>query len=381
MAERRKVGIIYHYNEGWIGGVYYVQNLIIALSKLPDEKQPNVFAVCAGKEDFSKLQSITAYKHLYYLPSLPKYPLPVRVINRLGRQLLKRNLIDPVRNKVDCYFPVNGGVLKEGKAKNIYWIPDFQDHYFPQFFPAEELQAIQNWRMQLSAKKDALLVLSSEAALNDYQRFYPTAVTRNVVIPFAVNPEFNELPDIGALLTKYKLPDIYFISPNQFWKHKNQQLILDAVKLLKLKGVTVHVVFTGKEYDHRNPEYVNELKTFIAKENLEECISFLGFIDRKEQLQLMKNAYAVIQPSKFEGWSTVVEDAKSMDQLVLASSIPVHKEQLGEAGYYFDVDKPEELVALIEKVLSETQQKPSFNYAQAQVRFAENFYQLLTSAV
>ncbi len=39
---------------------------------------------------------------------------------------------------------------------------------------------------------------------------------------------------------------------------------------------------------------------------------FLGFIDRGEQLQLMKNSIAIVQPSLFEGWSTVVEDTKAM---------------------------------------------------------------------
>jgi glycosyltransferase involved in cell wall biosynthesis len=381
MAEKRRVGIIYQYNEGWIGGVYYVQNLITALGKLPEEKQPEVFAICADKKAFDALQNTTNYRYLSYQPSLPSYSVIKRGINKISRLLFKQNAFDHLRNKVDCFFPLNGIEFNHGSTKNIYWIPDFQDEYFPHFFPKEELVAIQNWRRQLALKRGAFLVLSSEAALSDYIRFYPAAVTKNVVIPFAVNHDFGNLPDIEELRSKYQLPQIYFISPNQFWKHKNHQLILEAAKILKAKGINAHIAFTGKEYDHRNPEYVTELKQFIVNEGLEDYISFLGFIDRGDQLQLMRNACAVIQPSRFEGWSTVVEDAKSMDQLVLASAIPVHEEQLGDAGYYFNTDNAEELVALMEKVLFAAPEKPSFNYEKAQLRFAERFYQLLTKAV
>jgi len=380
MAERRKVGIIYHYNESWIGGVYYIQNLIKALGRLPEEKQPEVFAICADPKSFELLQKSTNYHFLFYLPSLPSYSFIQRGINKISRALIKQNLFDHLRNKVECFFPINGFELKHGNAKNIYWIPDFQDQYFPQFFSKEELVAIQNWRMRLSSKKDSLLVLSSKAALNDYEHFYPEAVTRNVVIPFAVDHDFSDLPAIEGLLVKYALPSVYFMAPNQFWKHKNHHIVLLAMRLLKTKGIKAHVVFTGKEFDHRNPEYVEELKYFVVNEGLEACVSFLGFIDRKDQLQLMKNAVAIIQPSRFEGWSTVVEDAKSMDKLILASSIPVHKEQLGDAGFYFDTNKPEELVQLMEHVLNNALNRSTFNYDFEQLLFAENFRQLLDIA-
>ena len=57
---------------------------------------------------------------------------------------------------------------------------------------------------------------------------------------------------------------------------------------------------------------------------------------RAEQLLLMKYAQAVIQPSLFEGWSTVIEDAISLQVPVIASNLPVNIEQLGDRGVYFD---------------------------------------------
>jgi len=61
----------------------------------------------------------------------------------------------------------------------------------------------------------------------------------------------------------------------------------------------------------------------------------------------MRNSQAVVQPSFFEGWSTVIEDARSLQVPVVASNIPVNIEQLGDEGTFFDPNNPEDLAALI----------------------------------
>ncbi|MCK5840202.1 MAG: glycosyltransferase, partial [Bacteroidales bacterium] len=61
-----------------------------------------------------------------------------------------------------------------------------------------------------------------------------------------------------------------------------------------------------------------------------------GLIPRGDQLLLMKYAKAIVQPSLFEGWSTVIEDAKSLQVPVIASNLPVNIEQLQEKGTYFE---------------------------------------------
>jgi hypothetical protein len=56
----------------------------------------------------------------------------------------------------------------------------------------------------------------------------------------------------------------------------------------------------------------------------------------------MRRSIGMLQPSAFEGWSTVVEDAKTLGKTILASSIEVHREQLGPLHpHYLDVADPE----------------------------------------
>jgi glycosyltransferase involved in cell wall biosynthesis len=61
----------------------------------------------------------------------------------------------------------------------------------------------------------------------------------------------------------------------------------------------------------------------------------LGHIPRMDQLQLMRASIAVIQPSRFEGWSTVVEDARALGKPILLSDFPVHREQDPNGARFF----------------------------------------------
>ena len=50
----------------------------------------------------------------------------------------------------------------------------------------------------------------------------------------------------------------------------------------------------------------------------------------------MKYSQSVINPSKSEGLSNSVEQAKALGKKVILSNIPVHKEQLSDNFYYFN---------------------------------------------
>ncbi len=56
-------------------------------------------------------------------------------------------------------------------------------------------------------------------------------------------------------------------------------------------------------------------------------------------MALLRGAAAVLQPSRFEGWSTIIEDAKSLGKPIVASDIAVHREQLdGEQSSLLPLD-------------------------------------------
>jgi glycosyltransferase involved in cell wall biosynthesis len=44
-------------------------------------------------------------------------------------------------------------------------------------------------------------------------------------------------------------------------------------------------------------------------------------------VEVLRHAAAIVQPSLFEGWSTVVEDVRASGRPILLSDLPVHREQ------------------------------------------------------
>jgi glycosyltransferase involved in cell wall biosynthesis len=68
---------------------------------------------------------------------------------------------------------------------------------------------------------------------------------------------------------------------------------------------------------------------------LTEQVKFLGVVPRADQRAILGCCAAVVQPSLFEGWSTVVEDAKAVGRPIFLSDIAVHREQLADEESLF----------------------------------------------
>lgn len=351
MAQGKRVGIIYSYNEDWIGGAYYIQNLIRSLNYLPKIEQIQLHILASDKQAFEELKKVTGYPKMKFISDSIHYNKIETFINRVSFRIMKKKLISK-KIELEWLFPLFD-VTNQLKHINdlVFWIPDLQEKFLPNFFSEEDVK-MRHDRYLNMIQLNQKIVFSSQSALNDFNTFYPSSKNEKKVLQFAVvHPDLIK-GDLKIIKEKYGITGDYFFSPNQFWQHKNHISIIEAVKILKEKGVTVKVVFTGKEYDYRNPEYTANLKQKVIDYQLENEILFLGFIDRIDQLVLMKNAQAVIQPSLFEGWSTVVEDAKALNQTLIVSNIAVHQEQLGDKGYFFSPNNYDELVQKMVEVIN-----------------------------
>ncbi len=376
--ERKRIGLIFSYDELWLGGTYYILNLVNALNALEDNNKPELI-IFSNPKDFDILSKDTQYPYLIfeYLNDNPKSKI-LRLINKLSKKTIGKKIFKTLfKDKVDAIFPyrTNGFLDKIPKEKRIYWIPDFQEKHFPDFYSQEHLtnEKIKNSDIALTAKK---LLLSSESALNDLKTYYPEFKVKPYVVHFAVKiPSLNGLENIDVL-NKFQLPKVFFFAPNQFWRHKNHMLVIKAVEILKNKGIKVRVAFSGKEHDYRSPGYTDSIKNYVVEHDLHENIKFLGFLDRVDQLKLMELSAAIIQPSLFEGWSTVIEEAMAMNKVVLASDLDVNKEQLGDKGIYFNRNDANECAEVIERFL-ESPTTVSFDYKKKQLDFARDFMSCL----
>jgi glycosyltransferase involved in cell wall biosynthesis len=369
MAKKRTViGLIFSYDENWIAGTYYVQNLIHAVKTLPDDKKFHLNIYTSSVDQYNNLISKTKYP--FTTPIIIKYPNRIkRWLNRITSNLRRDR-------ESELIFPNPELHMYSRCRMKLFWIPDFQEKYFPEFFSQDQLL---NRKISYDnfVVKCVPIVFSSEHARNDFYSLYPNAKNPTYVMPFAVTlPNFSDI-DWTRLQQKFNIAVPFFICSNQFWRHKNHMVVLQAVKILKEQGNDVTVIFTGKPNDFRNPTYYQDLLNFVEDNNLKKHILFLGFIEREEQLMLMKMSLAIIQPSLFEGWSTVVEDAKALNKTIIVSDIAVHREQLINYPLLFTPSHAQDLVDKMRLVLDGFATKPGVGYVQEIEKFGKRFYEII----
>lgn len=238
-----------------------------------------------------------------------------------------------------------------GNCRWAGWVPDFQYRHMPEFYAPDVLA----WREAglTSFFNDArTIIFSSYNAEGDYKRFYPSATAGGEVMRFHTYPQDSWYEgDPVEVQQRFNLPDKFLIVSNQFWQHKNHMGLFEAMALLRAEGAPVpHIVCTGHPTDERNPRYIDKLLRTIHEYGLAEYVRLVGLIERAEQILLVRRSVAVIQPSLFEGWSTIVEDSRILGKRMVMSDIAVHKEQAPPDGTYFEQASARSLADELSKV-------------------------------
>jgi glycosyltransferase involved in cell wall biosynthesis len=342
-----RIGIPIIGNSDWLGGVSYVESLIRAVSVLPKLEQPKLFLMVP--EPF--LDAIDLHQGILPLiDGILFFGIDSKKAEaKLRRPFTHCRSIEEVCSHLDFFFPVVADVLPN--LCSASWIFDFQHIYLPEFFPQADIQN-RNISFQRIADSAKLAVFSSKNAENDFRKLYPGSQALTRVLSFhTLPPDEWYAADPIDIQKKYGLPDEFFICCNQFWIHKNHIRLFEAIHGLLERGENIHLVCTGSTKDHRAPEYFAHLRQIIDNSRLREYIHILGVIPRIEQIQLMRRAMAVVQPSLFEGWSTVIEDARALGKPILLSDLPVHYEQAPDHAEYFNRMDTNDLIQKISRLL------------------------------
>ncbi|WP_158904630.1 glycosyltransferase family 1 protein [Burkholderia sp. L27(2015)] len=327
------IGIELIDDPAWMGGTLYLRNLAICLSHLPESERPKVrlFGAPNVLSGF-----LSEWGHLPIFDSAAD-SWPGRVLRRLGLP------IKPVV-PVDVVYPGFGAQIPG--AVTVRWIPDFQHRYLPHLFSADEIAA-RDRSIGDIAKQSGVVVFSSEVAADDFRRFYPAHHAVPRVWHFCSLLETTK-PASPTTLQKYGLPEKFLYLPNQVWVHKNHITVLKALARLRHEqGMIIPLVCTGAQSDRRNEAHFASLLQFIEEQALRDQVHLLGLIDRGEQVDVLRHAAAVVQPSLFEGWSTVVEDVRATGRPVFLSDLPVHREQSPERCTYFNPESEQHLASVL----------------------------------
>ena len=373
--------------EDWRGGYNYLINLLEAISDhARNEISPFLFIGNDIKKEeiapFLNIPSLTIIKSDVFNTSQSN----LRLIKSIILGLDKAALNEFTKQNIDIVFESAQFYGWRFTLPTLAWIPDFQHKYLRDLFGWKAY-----WKREIGFRIQVVtgrhIMLSSYNAQIDCENFYPKSKGCTHVLHFSV-PSKKKITSnqIAEVLALYDLPTDFFFLPNQFWKHKNHECVINALNLLKIKKIDIFIVATGQQKDSRDPMHFSNLKKLIKELNLKENFRILGSIPYEHVTTLMQASLALINPSKFEGWSTTVEEAKVLNVPMILSSISVHKEQSPNA-IFFDPYDPASLSRILEEKtklflkLSTTRKKRRLPSKSGMQIFANNFLSILKSTI
>lgn len=242
---------------------------------------------------------------------------------------------------VDAVFETGMFFGRKFGIPTVAWIPDFQHRHLAHLFSKSAwFRRDIGFRAQINSGR--VIMLSSEDTQNDCENFYRKSRGSTAVVRFAIDFELKEhLSRKREMMKTYDLPQRYFYLPNQFWKHKNHPIVIDALCELRARSLLdgiPPIVLTGLANDPRDNSYFPELMKRVESEGLKEHFRYLGLIPYRDVFGLAGTCDALINPSLFEGWSTTVEEAKGLGAPLILSDINIHREQKPDATFFDPAD-------------------------------------------
>lgn len=337
---------------GWIFPRVYACDILTALRALPERQLTTLLYSQKPKEVAPPELVALADDYIHAAP--PPRGTPAWLVERsltkatgweLGElRALRRAQVDAIAFALP---PKGSGI------PSLNYVYDFQHVHLPDLFSDAE-KARRDREFSAIAKRSAAIIVWSRSVKEDFIRAYPEAAARvHLLSPVTALSDELFAASADAVRQHYHLPERFVYLPNQFWKHKNHQVVFSALKILMDRGIRPFLVCSGFPGDNRHTNYFSEVLHQISVLGIRDQIAFLGLVQRDHVLQLMRQSIGVINPSRFEGFGMSVEEARSVGKSLLLSDIDPFREQNPPHTKFFPKENPEALAGLLASLWAE----------------------------
>jgi glycosyltransferase involved in cell wall biosynthesis len=266
----------------------------------------------------------------------------------LGRPMSER-LVGPfdILYATDLYFPpANRGMIL-GSVRGIAY------HVIEDKLQPNEVNLLRKGLAYTLKHADYLLAVSNKTR-EDLMERLAVSSERIYVVPHGVDSRFKTLENREALAIRlqrrlgFTSPYILFVGVIGY--HKNVMNLLKAYGILWDRGVKLPLVLAGPP-----GTAWREAQSWIAQKRLQKDIHLLGLVDQDsdELTDLYNGAAVFVFPSFYEGWSAPPLEAMACGTPVITSNCSSLPETVGNAAIQVDPNNHEELVHVMEKVLSD----------------------------
>ena len=198
--------------------------------------------------------------------------------------------------------------------------------------------------------KNSNFVAISDSTKHDLVR-RGIAADRVSVIPCGIDTSFyrenkETSPEPGRLLFVGRLK-----------KYKGVQHLLKAMKILQSREITTSLTIIGEG------DYSHTLKMLVGKLDLQDFVTFEGFVSQEVKLANLQNASVAVFPSAKEGWGLTVIEANCCGTPVVASDSDGLRDSVknGKTGILVKHEDPVELADALQSILSDPDKREMFS--------------------
>lgn len=179
-----------------------------------------------------------------------------------------------------------------------------------------ELHANMDFDRKYFANLNNIVTVSEECA-DDLQSNFPQSKEKVKIIYNIISSKL--LKKLAAEKSAI-LPQNSIISIGRLVEIKGFDLAVEAAKILKEKGVDFHWYIIGEGKERKN------LENLIEKYNLQDHFQLLGL--KENPYPYIKSAKVFVQPSRYEGKSISVDEAKILSKPIILTNFTTAKDQI-----------------------------------------------------
>jgi glycosyltransferase involved in cell wall biosynthesis len=226
----------------------------------------------------------------------------------------------------DVWFaPLNAFAPDLLDRPSLSTLADIQEHFFPEYFTPEQRRQ-RGILYPHTARAVTRLLTISEFSRNSICTAFHVPPAKVRAIHLAPNDEIVAAePQWPRELGEP--PARYVFYPANLYPHKGHLLLLDALRLLRDRGVDCACLMTGQP-----AEPGVDIETEIAARGLEGQTRWLGHVAAPALRFLYENAICLCFPSRFEGFGMPLVEAMLCGCPVIATRATCIPEVVGDAA-------------------------------------------------
>jgi glycosyltransferase involved in cell wall biosynthesis len=253
-------------------------------------------------------------------------------------------------HRFDVYFcPLAGLYPRPVPRPTVMTLVDIQEVFYPEFFSADDRYTRQLHFPGSTRMADRVITISefSRRTILEHHRLRPERV---VAVHLCADERYARSEAV-ARPPAMPVPARFLFYPANPWKHKNHEVLLRALRLLRdERHRRLDLVLSGFGQDDRST-----IMSLAERHGVRDQVHPLGYLAVEEMAYLYRHADMLVFPSLFEGFGIPIVEAMTVGCPVVASNVTSLPEIGEDAAEYFDPTSPGAAATAIERVIDDEQ--------------------------